>query len=329
MALSLDCKHFYQATSDLISNTLESPPTAQSALSGGFVRSMTGQGSGSSKCDLGAISVELRSVNQRGLKISPRMSDALSPLEPRFEQWIRSRIQRGTVQANASFSPSAIAAQGEINVAAIVAYATQLRRVQETVGGDFTIELTGLLELPGAVVTGASLTLDPELLWPALVEATDMAIDAMDAMRLTEGEAMAVQLRSDSAAIVENLSIVAAFAPRVVDSYRQRLETKIRRVLDEHSLEFSPSDLLRDIQLFADRSDISEEVTRLGSHLTLFAQTLLTSDASGRKLDFIVQEMFRETNTIGSKAADAEISARVVDIKCGIERMRELVQNIQ
>ena len=115
----------------------------------------------------------------------------------------------------------------------------------------------------------------------------------------------------------------------MVDAYRQRLETKIRRVLDEHGLEFSPSDLLRDIQLFADRSDISEEVTRLGSHLNMFTQTLQASDASGRKLDFIVQEMFRETNTIGSKAADAEISARVVDIKCGMERMRELVQNIQ
>ena len=151
-------------------------------MSAGAVRSMTGQGSGSSNCALGAISVELRSVNQRGLKISPRMSDALSPLEPRFEQSIRARIQRGTVQANASFSPSAVAAQGEINVAAIVAYATQLRRVQETVGGDFTIELTGLLELPGAVVsgtvTGASLTLDAEQLWPALVEATNMAIAA-------------------------------------------------------------------------------------------------------------------------------------------------------
>ena len=289
---------------------------------------MTGQGVGRSQCELGAIAVELRSVNQRGLKISPRLSDVLTPLESRFEQWIRSRIQRGSVHASASFSPSAIAPLGEINVAAIVAYATQLRRVQETVGGDFTIELTGLLELPGAVVTGAALSLDPDQLWPALVEATDAALDAMDTMRLAEGEVMAVQLRSDSAAIEENLGVVAAFAPRVVDNYRQRLETRIRRVLDEHGLEFSTSDLLRDIQLFADRSDISEEITRLGSHLSMFSQTLQSSDASGRKLDFIVQEMFRETNTIGSKAGDAEISARVVDIKCGIERMRELVQNI-
>ena len=123
--------------------------------------------------------------------------------------------------------------------------------------------------------------------------------------------------------------MIGIFAPRVVETYRQRLESKIGRVLEQHGLEFSPGDLLRDIQLFADRSDISEEIVRLASHLNLFDLTLQGSEASGRKLDFIVQEMFRETNTIGSKAADAEISALVVDIKCAIERIRELVQNIQ
>ncbi len=290
---------------------------------------MTGQGAGRSEGPLGVVSVELRSVNQRGLKISPRLSDSLSALESRFEQWIRARIQRGTVQANASFAPSVTTTLGKINVAAVSAYAAQLRTVQEAVPGNFTIELTGLLELPGAVVFGAAEALDLEQLWLLLESATDSAIDAMDAMRLIEGEAMAVQIRNETAAISENLESIAALAPRVVDSYRLRLEAKVRRVLTEHALEFSPGDLLRDVQLYADRSDISEEVTRLGSHLKMFSQALQGSEASGRKLDFIVQEMFRETNTIGSKAGDTEISARVVDIKCAIERMRELVQNIQ
>jgi len=290
---------------------------------------MTGQGLGRSEGEIGAITVEIRSVNQRGLKISPRLSDALSPLETRFEQWVRSRIQRGTVHANAMFSPSAMAAQGEINIAAVSAYAMQLRRIQETIGGDFSIDLTGLLQLPGSVVSGSPRAWDLEILWLLLVEATDQAIDAIDAMRLAEGEAMAVQLRLESTSIQENLDAIAMLAPRVVESYRQRLESKIRRVMDEHGLEFSASDLLRDVQLYADRSDISEEITRLGSHLNMFSQTLRGSEASGRKLDFIVQEMLRETNTIGSKASDAEISTRVVDIKCALERMRELVQNIQ
>ena len=290
---------------------------------------MSGQGAGRSEGPLGSITVELRSVNQRGLKISSRLSDSLLPLESRFEQWIRGKVQRGSVHANATFSPSAIAAQGEINVAAVIGYAAQLRRVQESLGGDFSIELTGLLTLPGTVVAGSARTLDPEMIWPSLVEATDQAIEAMDRMRLVEGEAMAAQLRIESVAMTENLAAITALAPRVVEHYRQRLESKVRRVLEEHSLEFSPADLLRDVQLYADRSDISEELTRLASHIKMFNDTLHANDASGRKLDFIVQEMFRETNTIGSKAGDAEISARVVDIKCAIERMRELVQNIQ
>jgi uncharacterized protein (TIGR00255 family) len=290
---------------------------------------MTGQGSGRGECSLGVIAVELRSVNQRGLKMSVRLSDGLLPLESRFEQWIRAKIQRGSVHANAHFSPSAIAAQGEINVAAVVSYASQLRQAKEMLGGDFTIDLTGLLELPGVMVAASARTLDPDQLWPALAEATEKAVEAMDAMRLAEGEAMAVQLRVELASMSANLAEITTLSPRVVESYRLRLENKIRNVLQEHSLEFSPADLLRDVQLFADRSDISEELTRLGSHIKMFNDTLQAGDASGRKLDFIVQEMFRETNTIGSKAGDAEISARVVDIKCAIERMRELVQNIQ
>jgi uncharacterized protein (TIGR00255 family) len=290
---------------------------------------MTGQGSGRSECPLGVIAVELRSVNQRGLKMSVRLSDGLLPLESRFEQWIRAKIQRGSVHANAHFSPSAIAAQGEINVSAVVSYASQLRQAKEMLGGDFTIDLTGLLELPGVVVAASARTLDTDQLWPALAEATEKAVEAMDAMRLAEGEAMAVQLRAELASMSANLAEITTLSPRVVESYRVRLENKIRNVLQEHSLEFSPADLLRDVQLFADRSDISEELTRLGSHIKMFNDTLQAGDASGRKLDFIVQEMFRETNTIGSKAGDAEISAKVVDIKCAIERMRELVQNIQ
>ena len=122
----------------------------------------------------------------------------------------------------------------------------------------------------------------------------------------------------------------------IVENYRNRLQAKVQRVLAEHHLEVGPVDLLREVQIYADRSDISEEVTRLTSHLSMFLAVLDGENAgqnerepSGRKLDFVIQEMFRETNTIGSKASDAEISSHVVEIKCGIERMRELVQNLE
>jgi uncharacterized protein (TIGR00255 family) len=125
-------------------------------------------------------------------------------------------------------------------------------------------------------------------------------------------------------------------APRTVDRYRTRLQAKIERALSDHNLEVPPVELLREVQIYADRADISEEITRLSSHLEMFQGVLQGEhgaggepDPAGRKLDFIIQEMFRETNTIGSKSADAEISSHVVEIKCAIERMRELVQNLE
>ena len=145
---------------------------------------------------------------------------------------------------------------------------------------------------------------------------------------------MAETLSSDCATVSERLNRIRTMAPRAVESYRSRLQAKIQRVLEEHDQKVQTVDLLREVQIYADRVDISEEITRLGSHLQMFSDVLEGKEAEtrepmGRKLDFILQEMFRETNTIGSKAADAEISSHVVEIKCAIERMRELVQNLE
>ena len=157
---------------------------------------------------------------------------------------------------------------------------------------------------------------------------------------------MAASLRADCDVIRQHVDQIAELGPRSVDTYQKRLETKIQRVLAQHEIEVPMIDLLREVQIYADRVDYSEEITRLGSHLQLFEQTLCGSasgsnqatgngetagdpEPSGRKLEFIVQEMLRETNTIGSKASQTEISGHVVEIKCAIERMRELVQNLE
>jgi uncharacterized protein (TIGR00255 family) len=299
------------------------------AIDAASVRSMTGQGSGGAAGDHGSVAVELRSVNQRGLRLVTKLSDALSPLETRFEQLIRLELKRGSVQASARFTPSAALSPGTINGAAVVAYATQLHHIRDSLMISDPIDLAGLLQLPGVVIYGESSSIDAESLWPMLREATLAALDELDAMRADEGGAMAEQLRSDAAIISDMLARIAGLAPRVVDQYRDRLESRIKRLLDERGLEIAAIDILREVQLYADRCDISEEVTRLSSHLRMFGDTLDGPDASGRKLDFIIQEMFRETNTIGSKASDAEIGSMVVEIKCAIERMRELVQNLE
>jgi len=290
---------------------------------------MTGQGAGRSESELGTVTVELRSVNQRGLKISPRTSDALTSLEPRFEQWIRSRVPRGSIHAGATFAPAGVAGLVTLNEDAVAAYATQLRRVQDQIGGNTTIDLAMLLQLPGVTQNRGSRSMDVDSLWEMLRTATDQAIDTMDIMRLAEGDVMAKQLIVEVTFISENLGQIQTLAPRVVDGYRQRLEMKVRRALEALELDATPVDLVREVHVFADRSDINEEIVRLGGHVVMFNDTLGGEEASGRKLEFIVQEMFREINTIGSKAGDAEISSCVVDVKCALERIRELVQNIQ
>lgn len=307
-----------------MSEILTQPIAPQSS-----VRSMTGQGAGSVQDEIGTVSVELRSVNQRGFRLLAKMSDALSSMEGQFEQLVRAQVKRGSIQASARYAPSNAVPPGSINSAAVVAYATQLHNIRDSLMISDPIDLVGLLQLPGVITDGKGGAVDPEALWVLLHEATLVALNGLDAMRADEGTAMADQLHTDAGLISGYLERIAALAPRVIDQYRDRLEGRIKRLLEERGLDVATVDILREVQLFADRSDISEEVTRLSSHLRMFGDVLAGDDASGRKLDFIIQEMFRETNTIGSKAGDAEIGAMVVEIKCAIERMRELVQNLE
>lgn len=299
------------------------PPTAV------VVRSMTGQGVGRAEGELGSIAVELRSVNHRGLRFSIRLGDLLGPLEGRFEQLIRGELKRGSIQASARFIPAAGAVSGSINAPLVLAYANELHRIRESLMTNDPINLASLLQIPGAIDLGDRGGLDPDEIWPLLRKATLVAVENLDAMRATEGATMAAVLRDEARTIDTHREQIGQLAPTVVEQYRDRLETKVRRFLETRGLEIGPIDLLREVQVYADRSDISEELTRLASHLKMFEAALVDTDAAGRKLDFIIQELFRETNTIGSKAADAKIAASVVEIKCAIERMRELVQNIE
>ena len=293
---------------------------------------MTGQGHATEQGELGTVLVELRTVNSRGFKCVPRISDMLSSFESKTEALVRSRIHRGTVHIAVTLRQAPGAELPIINSFALKAYLQELRRFRDREGVEGEIDLSLLLTLPGVLSTSRESRVDDQALW-GMVEATIVrAIDNLDQMRAIEGHRMAETLSQECGQVVERLKRVEHLAPRVVDVYRNRLQGKIERVLQEHGLQIQAVDLLREVQLYADRVDVSEEIVRLGSHLSMFASVLQGGDQpepTGRKLDFILQEMFRETNTIGSKASDAEISADVVEIKCAIERMRELVQNLE
>ncbi|MDA8743035.1 YicC family protein [Rubripirellula amarantea] len=316
-----------------ISSSLSDPLTENEG-----VRSMTGQGHASVQGDYGVIRVEVRTVNNRGLKCVLRTSDALSSLESRVDALVRSLIHRGSISVAISWRKPAGQNVPAIDTEVLAAYASKLNEVRLSVGDGnaVNIDLASLMQLPGVIISARDERRDDVQLWEPVEEAIRLAFENLNEMRQTEGANMAQTLHVDAAQIAERLEQIRVLAPRAVENYSSRLEAKIQRVLSERDIESQPIDILREVQIYADRADISEEITRLGSHLRLFADVLsgeategTNREPTGRKLDFIIQEMFRETNTIGSKAADAEVSSHVVEIKCAIERMRELVQNLE
>lgn len=300
------------------------------------VRSMTGQGHATSESDLGTLSVEVRTVNNRGFKCTPRVNDALSSLESQIEALARSLIHRGSVHLAINLRRPSNDALPNIDTGVLQAYYEKLELTRNAVGSDAPIDLTSLITLPGVINSAKQDRRDDKKLWAFVEQVVTAAINNLNEMRSAEGANMAESLEADCQQIKVHLDRISELAPRSVQAYQDRLESKIKRVLAEREISAEPADLLREVQIYADRADISEEITRLGSHLTMFKDVLNGTandtgqrEPTGRKLDFIIQELFRETNTIGSKAADAEVSANVVEIKCAIERMRELVQNLE
>jgi uncharacterized protein (TIGR00255 family) len=148
-------------------------------------------------------------------------------------------------------------------------------------------------------------------------------------MRAEEGRAMTADLAANCQAVADNLAKVEGRASLVADDYRNRLHERLQRILQEYSVVLDPADLIKEVSLYADRADISEEIVRLRSHVEQFLGILKVPESAGRKLEFLTQEMVREANTIGSKANDVEIARNVIEIKTAIERIREMIQNIE
>ncbi|QDV68464.1 Conserved hypothetical protein CHP00255 [Rosistilla carotiformis] len=294
-----------------------------------MLQSMTGQGQAQSTGDLGTVSVEIRSVNNRGLKLSARLGDQMSRLEPLVDAVVRQHLTRGSVNLNVRWQRAGLASAYRINPTALTAYYRSVSELQASLGETAAIDLSHLASLPGVIQEADDQAIDRDAMWSLLQPVLVSALEDLNQMRATEGASMLVSLQADLAEIAKHLAEICRLAPRIVDNYRDRLETRIGELLRERGLEIAKVDLLKEVQLFADRTDISEEITRLQSHLQMFNETVASEQASGRRLDFVIQEMFRETNTIGSKANDAEIAMHVVDMKCAIERMRELIQNIE
>jgi len=293
---------------------------------------MTGFGSATLRRDNISVSVEIKAVNNRYLKISLRTTDGYASLEPGLENLLRETLRRGTIMVFVRIVRQGDASDYEINEPVLSQYVAQLRKLNAVLGIETPIEPTQLLTLPGVIKDSIAPDDKAGTVWPILEEAVLQAIYELQTMRQKEGHSMAADLRENCRQLVEAMTQIEQFVPRVAEQYRGKLHERIGRVMAEHQLTLDTADLVREVALFVDRSDISEEIVRFRSHLTQFDSVLGETDPKdgcGRRLDFLTQEMFREVNTIGSKANDADITKVVVELKAVIERIREMVQNVE
>ena len=283
---------------------------------------MTGHGQASVEQDQFRVAVEIRTVNNRFLKTSIN-TDLGAELESRVEQQLKNALRRGSVSVRIKTENLQSTQRARLNSDVIQSYWTQL---SEIAGGSQSINVESLLTLPGVIEDTD--TTDQEELWPVVKKTLEEALQRLVEMRGTEGEAMKVDMVSNVGTIETELASIEKLAPTVSEAYSKRLTDRINKLLEKFEVTVTASDVIKEVGVFADRTDVSEETVRLATHLEQF-RLVIQEPAPGKKLDFLVQEMLRETNTIGSKANNSDIAKHVVEIKTAIERIREMVQNIE
>ena len=293
------------------------------------MKSMTGYGRGESARDGFKITVELSAVNRRQSEISVNLPRELEMLEAPIRDAINSRVARGRVTARISIHAAAgkVSARMHLNLPLARAYATELNRLAKQLKLPGTVTLDQIVRAPGVFQTDEELV-EAETIWPIAERALRQALDALVKMREREGAHLAEDLAVRVGILRQCTVRIQKQAPRSAENYRRQLQDRIRSAGLEN---IAPDDerLLKEVVLFADRSDVSEELTRLQSHFHQFEDCRRAKEPVGRTLDFLAQEMNREINTIGSKANDALISREVVTLKAELEKFREQAQNVE
>jgi uncharacterized protein (TIGR00255 family) len=275
------------------------------------------------------VAVEVRTINNRYFKLNVRSSENYASLEPQIEDVVRQQVRRGTVQVTLRVDREPTPDDYVLNEVVLASYRQQLEQMHEKLHIAERVRLETLLTLPGVVNEKYSHDDAIEREWPIARKTLEEALGRLNQMRQEEGRAMTADLTANCKLLSGELAEVEQRAPSVVDNYRGRITERLNKLLSELGVSVQPSDIVREVGLFADRTDISEETVRLRSHLEQFATFMNAQESNGRKLDFLIQEMFRETNTIGSKSNDALIARHVVEMKTAIERMREMIQNVE
>lgn len=292
-----------------------------------MIKSMTGFGRGHQVLNGRDITVEIRAVNHRYYEFSARIPRSLGYAEERLKSLLQGRINRGKVEVSVLLSNVGAAdEQITINREIVKEYVDALRSVKDEFGLCDDLSLSNVLRIPDAFTVVKTET-DEEQLWEDIRAVAEEALSHFIAMREAEGERMKQDVMSRLEKIEEWVGIVEERSPQVVEDYRRRLYDKMCEVLSTSNID--ENRILLEAGIFSEKTAVDEETVRLRSHIAQFRTMLESAEPVGRKLDFLVQEMNRETNTIGSKVQDIEVTRIVVDQKSEIEKIREQIQNIE
>jgi uncharacterized protein (TIGR00255 family) len=292
------------------------------------MKSMTGYGRGSADGEHFALSVDVKTVNNRFLDIHLRLSGELSSLEPIIKRQISSRLSRGRVDVTVNFEKTAQTAY-ELNWSLIAGYVNALREMQKefSIAGDLDINV--LARLPGALQPAREGLGDDVV--AGIEKALAESLDELERMRSQEGEALRQEMAERIDKIDALVPTIENAASGLVDAYRARLQKRIAELLSRNGqlVEIDPARLAQEVAYLSDRSDVSEEMVRLRSHLMQFREALNSSGETGKMLDFLLQELNREANTTLSKSTDLSIKEAALGIKAEVEKLREQVQNVE
>jgi len=291
--------------------------------------SMTGYGRAETQIEGRKWMIEIKSLNHRYVEIITRLPNVLSSLEVEIKKRVGERIFRGrieiSIQADAE-SGSDNGVQYGLNVPLLRNYHSLLVRIKEELNLKEEIDLRTLVRFKEIFIPSET-RFDPAVAWGGLQKTLDEAIDALIRMRQVEGEALKKDFLARLDTLTRHLDSAKARAPRTVLEYKQRLQERIRELTD--GLEMDPVRLSQEVALLADKSDITEEIVRFESHIAQMEKLLQGSEAIGRKLDFLLQEMGREVNTLGSKSNDIAIGQDVIELKSELAKLREQAQNVE
>lgn len=291
-----------------------------------MIKSMTGYGKETTSEKERKYQIEIKSINHRYLDISVKTPRVLSYLDEIIKQEISKKVKRGKIDVYITFENNSIEGREiKINTELATAYIKELKKLAETEGILADIQVNEIAKYPD--VLNIQNSQDDETIKKEILDVLNGAVDNLVKMRAIEGQRLAKDISERLAKIKQQILEISQFSTGLIGEYIVKLEERIRQLLNEQ--EIDKTRLAQEVVIYADKCSVEEEVTRLNSHISQFENLLNSNDAIGKKLDFIIQEMNRETNTIGSKANNLEITNRVIEIKTEIENIREQVQNIE